>query len=96
MFASYWKVDLLGEPIIGVKAVAIPLNLPPLQLIREDPPIPRGLRITRTGSGGSSLLPGNYYSSWQHWWSKWGRVFFRFPFRQDVLAEGGTAICSYN
>ncbi len=29
MFASYWKVDLLGEPIIGAKAVAIPLNLPP-------------------------------------------------------------------
>lgn len=29
MFASYWKVDLLGEPIIGVNAVAIPLNLPP-------------------------------------------------------------------
>jgi len=20
-------------------------------------------------------LPGNYYSSWQHWWSKWGRAF---------------------
>jgi hypothetical protein len=75
MFASYWKVDLLGEPIVGAKAVAIPLNLPPLQLIREDPPIPRGLRITRTGSGGSSLLPGNDYSSWQHWWSKWGRAF---------------------
>jgi hypothetical protein len=41
MFASYWKVDLLGEPIIGAKAVAIPLNLPPLQLIREDPPSKR-------------------------------------------------------
>jgi apyrase len=75
MFASYWKVDLLGEPTNGAKAVLIPLNLPPLQLIREDPPIPRGLGITRTGSGGSSLLPGNYYSSWQHWWSKWGRAF---------------------
>ncbi len=37
MFASYLKVDLLGEPIIGAKAVAIPQNLPPLQLIREDP-----------------------------------------------------------
>lgn len=64
VFATYLKVVPHGEPVLGADAIAIPPNLAPLHLIKEDPPTPKRPKIGRAGSGGSNLLPGNY--------SKWG------------------------
>lgn len=107
MFASYWKVDLLGEPIIGAKAVAIPLNLPPFAADQ------RGSSYSKRTQDNQDWQWGKQLVAWKRLFilatlvvqmgkSFWVpcnssiAAFFRFPFRQDVLAEGGTAICSYN